>query len=350
MKAVLSRLSSYVLIVLIGVACISCTSLQPSPPTLAEARRVEGVDSTNLIVSGPSALWCTDLRCWELFKIDPGTRKPLARMQMPATYAVEDLAVGHGAIWIASGGSEPAISKMDASSGRLMAQTTLAKLWGSKNKWAYVAVGEGAVWATVNTMDQLFRLDPVSGRITDRIPIRLDSLSDELHRLAAGEGGVWVLHQNLLTRVDPGSRREVARIAVPGVFGRVGEVSVGAGFVWVTTGSSLMKIDPRTNRIVARLPADWAQSPPSSPYYIGHPVIRGGTLYALAFQSVRTFADPTYGRYALIEVDVSSCRLRSMRKLGVGDISQMFFGPTVAVTDREVWVSQPTGLYVLPRR
>jgi len=75
--------------------------------------------------------------------------------------------------------------------------------------------------------------------------------------IATGFGSVWVVcyWQNQLLRVDPRTRRIVARIPIG--FGGLG-VSTGAGAVWVTNRDSrtVSRIDPRSNAAVAtiRLP------------------------------------------------------------------------------------------------
>jgi DNA-binding beta-propeller fold protein YncE len=79
---------------------------------------------------------------------------------------------------------------------------------------------------------------------------------------AFGDGSLWVTDFNgTVVRIDPGSRRVLARIDV---HGQPEAIAVGAGSVWVRgpdasgpaggpLGSRLLQIDPGTNRVVARV-------------------------------------------------------------------------------------------------
>ena len=87
-------------------------------------------------------------------------------------------------------------------------------------------------------------------------------VADGLSSLAPGFGSVWSadpIHDDVL-RIDPRTRRVIARIAVGGE----ARVAAGAGAVWVVAGDlqyggaegpvRLLRIDPRTNRVVAHIP------------------------------------------------------------------------------------------------
>jgi streptogramin lyase len=211
-----------------------------------------------------------------------------------------------------------------------------------------VVRGDSAVWATVNVRETLFRIDPDSGSITDAIPLGPIPASDVLGRLAAGEGAVWVLHNRTVSRVDPVARRVVSRITVPGLVLGVGEILAAGGSVWVAAGPTLTRIDPRSNTVVASISAVPDPSVPPNRYAIGHMAITNGTLWAIAFQSLGSFWNPTAVRYALLTINTDSNAIRALRQLGAGDASRLFFGPTLAATDEAIWVSQPTGLYLVP--
>ena len=83
-----------------------------------------------------------------------------------------------------------------------------------------------------------------------------------LSALAPGFGSVWTADpvRGEILRIDPASRRVVARIPVRGE----ARVATGAGAVWAIAGDlqyggdtgplRLLRIDPATNRVVARIP------------------------------------------------------------------------------------------------
>lgn len=335
---------------LLGVllCCAGCESVPIAAPDLPDAILVPGSNDCHLVVRDDRAIWWTSESSSDLKKVDPMTHETLARIRMPVSYALEDIATGFGAVWIASGGSRPTICKVDARENRVEAEIELASFWGRKGKRAYIAVGEGAVWATTNVLDTLFRIDPDTGSRTASIAIGPIPLSDYPGRLAAGEGAVWVLHNRTVTRVDPNTERVTARITVPGVGFGVGEIMAGGGSVWVAASSNLIRIDPRTNTVVATIAISTDPDVRSNLFAIGHMVIANGTLWALAFQSLGSSWEPTAVRYSLLEIDMDTNSVRSTRQLGTGDATRLFFGPTLAATDDAIWICQPTGLYVVP--
>lgn len=332
---------------LVTLAGGGCRTVQPIAPDSANATLVPGTQGCHLVVRGDTAVWWTAEYGADLLASDRASGEKPAHVAVPLSYTATDLAAGFGSVWIAAGGGRPTIYRIDQQTRRLVAGIELAAMWGSKGRRTYVAAGEGAVWATVNVLDSVFRVDPHTGTITDTIAVGPIPASDKLGRVAAGEGAVWVLHNRTVSRIDPVSRRVVSRIAVPGLLLGVGEILAAGGSVWVAAGSTVTRIDPRTGAIVATIATAWDPAVPANRFVVGHMVLAGGTLWALAFQTSGSFMEPTSGRYALVEIDPGSSAVRSTRQLGTGDASSLFFGPTLAATDAAIWVSQPTGLYLV---
>jgi DNA-binding beta-propeller fold protein YncE len=80
-------------------------------------------------------------------------------------------------------------------------------------------------------------------------------LAQGITDLAAGYGGVWVIGNGVIYRVDPATARTVTTIPIPGI-GEWSHPATGAGAVWVTTGiqaghAGVYRIDPRRNRVTA---------------------------------------------------------------------------------------------------
>jgi Tol biopolymer transport system component len=125
-----------------------------------------------------------------------------------------------------------------------------------------VAVGEGAVWATVDNANGgpddhvLVRIDPETNEIVDSLPL------PEAGDLTVGEGSVWVLSrlasEGTVLRIDPATSEIAAMIPVGD---QLSNIAVGEGAVWLTEGSDanppsgeVVRIDPTTNQIAARIP------------------------------------------------------------------------------------------------
>jgi len=125
-----------------------------------------------------------------------------------------------------------------------------------------VAVGEGAVWASVDNANSgpddhlLVRIDPTTNKIVDSIPL------PEAGDLALGEGSVWVLSHvvsgGAILRINPSTSEIAATIPVGD---QLSNIAVGEGAVWVTRttdggtpSGEVVRIDPTTNEIVNRIP------------------------------------------------------------------------------------------------
>ncbi len=293
---------------------------------------------------GDNAMWWTPLHGWDLMKTDPRSHEVLARIRVPQANAAFDLATGFGAVWLTEGGSHPSVHKIDAQTQRPAARIQLASLWGSKGKRAYVATGERAVWATVNVLDDLFRIDPATGAVTATVP-----LGGHAGRLAVGEGAVWVIQAGAVCRVDPETNRITARIPIPGLWVDVGRIAVGGGSVWVSVSMpSMYRIDPKTNQVMATFQATLDTEARPNYYGIAQMVATKDTVWAVLVRFGLSFTKPSYGRLGLAEIDMRTNTVRSIRPLGEDDASRLFDGPSLAVSDDDVWVCLPSGLYVIP--
>lgn len=136
--------------------------------------------------------------------------------------AYTDIAVGDGAIWVTLD-SGPAIRRVDPTGRRPIDVIELPFLPKS------VVTGAGAVWITGLVEDVVARLDPRSAQVTMTIPVGRGA-----DGVAFGLGDVWVASSidGTVTRIDPETGEVLSTIDVDG---RPEDVVVGAGGVWVTT-------------------------------------------------------------------------------------------------------------------
>jgi streptogramin lyase len=84
-------------------------------------------------------------------------------------------------------------------------------------------------------------------------------LGPAITKIAVGYGGVWVVGQDVIYRVDYATGREVATVSVPGTNEVTSDIATGVGSVWVTSAGGhrgVYRIDPRRNRVTSflRLP------------------------------------------------------------------------------------------------
>jgi len=126
-----------------------------------------------------------------------------------------------------------------------------------------IAVGEGAVWVTVNdagSPDHWFvaRIDPIANRVTDEI-----DLPDAVD-VALGSGSVWAITHERATgwavaRIDP-TIREVTHTIPLDCHRRCSatQIATTEDAVWVTSAldyperGEVIRIDPATNQVAAR--------------------------------------------------------------------------------------------------
>jgi sugar lactone lactonase YvrE len=78
----------------------------------------------------------------------------------------------------------------------------------------------------------------------------------------ADDGGVWIVHQGRLSRVDPWTLRITASVQERRP---VTAVAAGAGAVWTSAGTALLRVDPRSAQVVARLPVPTGGVPVAAP-------------------------------------------------------------------------------------
>ncbi|MEA2461485.1 MAG: virginiamycin lyase, partial [Actinomycetota bacterium] len=116
---------------------------------------------------------------------------------------------------------------------------------GLKGRPVGVAVGGGSTWvATFDRGGVLSRLDPETGKVSQRIPADEGALG-----VAYGAGSVWVTNNlaGTVSRVDPKRGKIIATI-------RVGEHPEGIAFaddtLWITNDrdGTVMSVDPSTNK------------------------------------------------------------------------------------------------------
>lgn len=261
-----------------------------------------------------------DLATNRISRLDPAT-VGLDVADFPT--AIEDVAVGAGAVWVWHTTSSRAeqVSRIDPATNRLVATIPLPRLRGVGGHGdRLVTVGAGSVWAIVGGSQsppsgldvvEVVRIDPRRNRSSG-------TFSANTRRLAVGERAAWYADENLgLIRVDP---QTLTGESIPDTPIDAAGIAAGAGAVWLTTGDphekgngSLIRIDPHSERVVSRIRLS-----------AGGPIVVGqGAVWFI------DFADGS----ELAWLDPASDRI-------VGRVSIPTRGPVdLAVGDGTVWVT-----------
>jgi DNA-binding beta-propeller fold protein YncE len=128
-----------------------------------------------------------------------------------------------------------------------------------------LVVAAAGIGGVIRAFDVAERQQPANETPPEPVAIPIDFGASYVE---AGDGSVWVLGANGISRVDPVTKEVIASIPVQlrGYQGRadVDPVAVGGGSVWVVDGipgaAQILRIDPATNEVVAAIPVDgfWA--------------------------------------------------------------------------------------------
>jgi YVTN family beta-propeller protein len=236
----------------------SSTVVRIDPETNAAVGKPLSVPAhAEAIAVGQGALWVASVAPGDL--ATPGkdqvSRLDLATGHTVATIRVGraplDLAVTPGAVWVPNaGGGGDSVTRIDPQTNRLAGRPV--RTGASPQS---LAVGGGSLWVANHDARTVTRIDQGSGKVVADIPV-----PSEPHRVAYGAGAAWVgnWHDNSVSRIDPETNRVVGS-PIPIGFHHAGNLVVGAGSVWVTSDYradaapedvAVVRIDPQTNRAV----------------------------------------------------------------------------------------------------
>jgi streptogramin lyase len=162
------------------------------------------------------------------------------------------LAFGYDSLWMMSDGQLARVNPIDNSvidipvpageSGNILSDI---------DRYRGIAIGEGAVWIPDVGNSVIHKVDPKTNKVVLTIPTFVFGSAGNI---GAGAGSLWVItfddHDKSITRYDPDTGAEQARIALPSA-GRA--VAVDFGKVWVAAASKaeLYVIDPAANRVTS---------------------------------------------------------------------------------------------------
>jgi streptogramin lyase len=183
------------------------------------------------VAGGEGVLWVAGCPFINRLSTGSGPFRELLRRPVPfrqpesaetARFAMRDMAIGAGWLWIVGDAVDRRVFRVDPHSGAIRGTTTLPFAPRS------IAAGEGGVWVTGPMDDVVAKLDPRDGHRLQVIHVGRGASG-----VAVGDGAVWVATalDRRVDRIDPVSGEVVARIPVDGA---PREVAVGAGGVWVT--------------------------------------------------------------------------------------------------------------------
>jgi sugar lactone lactonase YvrE len=297
---------------------------QPSRPRVVDDFRVAPGLSSLAAASG--AVWAVSLDGGQVLRVDPSTRRVVARVHTGGPDA--QVAAGRGAVW--------------ALAGDLL-----------------LSGDAGAV--------RLLRIDPATGRVVARIPMRAPGGGSFAPLVVhAGQGVVWVTGPGGALRVDP-RRNAVDRFVPLGAGAARGAVAAGERVWTLGVDGRLREREARSGRTLGtvrvRGPLDTrlAGAAPSTLTLAGHGRIEridagsgrrlwtadlGGDVRDWLPDGAVLWAHVSHdsaGRDELVRLDADSGRELGRLALPEPGVAGM------AKVERDLWVATPGGRVVVVR-
>ena len=267
----------------------------------------------------------------------PGPRPEV--LVIPHTESCEKVAFREGEIWWSDADT---LTRIDPQSHDILGATptTDSNLPGDDR-----VAGFDSYWSVrkEKTKSYLSRFDLQSGQLFAFIPLAPGAI-----RVAVGFGSVWVLHEKLISRVDPQTNQVIATIALDNpVFG-LGKLVVGEDAVWVAHAlPRLLRVDPMSNQVTGTYEVTLDAELPENFYGIVDLAASRHRLWLLVYKSSSKFWSQGKLLIGLLEFDTTENVTRSTQALYYGN-NWDIVRSTLTVAPGAVWACLPLGLYVIP--
>jgi DNA-binding beta-propeller fold protein YncE len=187
-------------------------------------------------------VWVADNAGAAVYLLDPGSGRVNAKVRVgnnPLGFAQ----VGRE-LWVFSQSDQRA-SVLDPKTATVVRTVDLPGLGAG-----YPSVAAGAIWVpdVAGTTRSVWRVDPVAGQATRRLPTAAHPAE-----VVFGFGSGWATDEDGVTRFDPATGKEQTRVI--GVGRKLDGVAVTADAVWAVSiaDNTLSRIDPATNRTVGSI-------------------------------------------------------------------------------------------------
>jgi hypothetical protein len=184
-------------------------------------------------------------------ELDPRTGR-VVRQMFPPFASGTNLALPRGrSIWFTG---VDGLARYNLSIGKETARYRIMR--GTHRFGLYgIAEGGGSIWVASQEENDVDRVEPATGRVLARIPVRAPDWLDY------GSGSLWATSDvDGVERIDPGTNTVAAVACVPEPIFRV---VAGGGFAWATNPQkgSTYKIDPSGRVVATYTTGDGAQEP-----------------------------------------------------------------------------------------
>jgi DNA-binding beta-propeller fold protein YncE len=271
-----------------------------------------------------------------------GGAKATATVSRPVATIGALLPVGHvddylatdAALWIRDSTNAGTLDRFDPTSKSIIASIHVGL--DPQSSRGGIAVDDFGAWVTNTGLATLTKIDPHSDVVTATFHLTAGLFgpiaSTDGADWTASERAVWMASrtQNVLTRIDPGTGKAVATLAVPT---DPTSVASGAGAIWVCSlqGGTLglTRVDPQTNQIVAHIDIGNSQG-----YQCSWVQFQTDMLWVVAFDTQTQRMD------VLERIDPATNRVVATIHLQGDDLQT-----PVAIGAQDVWVCNDRTVY-----
>jgi len=245
-----------------GVLWVSTGSggqvLRIDPTTSSVTAEIDiGAGPVTHLAMSEDAVWVSAVS--DLVRIDPATNEVVRRLRSERGFG--DVAIGEEGLWVVAGANqEGAVWRIDPATAEVQQKIPLP----NPSFWNELESEDGAIWVTSSptvhengaSFVRLYRIDPSTSEITAEVPLGdgptglgPGDRAASLATLAVGEGYVWALvdSESLLLRIDSDDLSVSETLeGAPGSSSDVGSgMAVGAGAIWITAPHTLTRISVR---------------------------------------------------------------------------------------------------------
>ena len=310
---------------------------QPTAPKVVRSFRV--ADGLTSMAEGFGAVWAADLATGNVLRIDPKTRKVVARIPVaggeaaggadrPAPSPDVVVAVGSGAVWALAGdlqngglGGPVQLLRIDPRRNRVVAGIPLTKPSGGTFSAQGVHTDDDSVWVMGST--GALQIDPATNR-----PERFVPTGDAAARgLVVDDDTLWLLGiDGRLRQVDARTGRTVRTVRVP-VTSRTHLAGTPPGPLMLVDERRLTAFDPTNGHVLWRAALEGR--------LFGAPG-RGDTLLGYLVRTPER-------RDRLVQIDVGTGRRTGQLDLPGPGVAGM------AEVGRDLWIAHPDGRITVVR-
>ena len=223
--------------------------------------RTPAVGDDAHIAVGQGSVWVTSGRDGgPVYRIDPHTDRVTATVTVGGSAI--GITVGRGWVWVTrvSAGSESGeVLRIDPHRNRVTGPSITVGPGP-----AQLSFGSGATWVQNTSPTSVMRIDPGTGRVSTIVGTdNTTSGSFVVGAIAAGDGSLWTVRNDVLARWNPATGTLIATVRIA----RAELVAVARREVWVLSAPSsssptlffpiehtaaLWEVDPRHNRVAGR--------------------------------------------------------------------------------------------------